>query len=61
MVISQSLQMYKQQLTTDPSGSPVIHGGNPQDHTGSQLTNKHEKTRLNRADALFVVFSDDEL
>ncbi|MBC1213183.1 hypothetical protein GNE08_02960 [Trichormus variabilis ARAD] len=34
------------QLTTDPSGTlreplrgtPVVHGGNPQDRTGSQLT-----------------------
>jgi hypothetical protein len=26
-------------MTNDPSGSPVAHGGNPQDRTGSPMTN----------------------
>ncbi|WP_445636711.1 hypothetical protein [Nostoc sp. DSM 114161] len=26
-------------MTNDPSGSPVAHGGNPQDPTGSPMTN----------------------
>ncbi|WP_265269882.1 hypothetical protein [Nostoc sp. KVJ3] len=26
-------------MTNDPSGSPVAHGGNPQDCTGSPMTN----------------------
>ncbi|WP_334766093.1 hypothetical protein [Nostoc sp.] len=26
-------------MTKDPPGSPVTHGGNPQDRTGSPMTN----------------------
>ncbi|MEH1975835.1 MAG: hypothetical protein V7L02_22010 [Nostoc sp.] len=28
-------------MTNDPSGSPVAHGGNPQDRTGSPMTNDY--------------------
>ncbi|MEH1917631.1 hypothetical protein [Nostoc sp.] len=28
----------ERQMTIDPSGSPVAHGGNPQDRTDSPMT-----------------------
>ncbi|WP_334876225.1 hypothetical protein [Nostoc sp.] len=39
-------------MTNDPSGSPVAHGGNPQDRTGSPMTNDQISKFLRASDEL---------